>query len=408
MIISFLPQFFTALLALGTIRIYTELLSPIQLGETMLLLGFLAFIDALVFSAINQTVFYFISKKEKKLTIFYIIVKYSKVLKYFYLLTFIFSIILFEFNNTFLFYLSIILLIILYFFVSPLKGSLLAILNFSEKRKSYAIQLILEAILTLMTVSVLLIFFKGWEYVLLGVLISKLIMTHTSLFILKSFLIENLSNLTIQINIKKELIDYFKYYKSIGVMGIIGWISAFADRFIIASSLGVVASGYYSIASGLVSRPYNILTATFTVHYRPTFYNSLNDNNIILFNSTQKKWLLGAVISGLLGICLFYFLGGIVCDILLAEGYRTQIQDILWVLSISLTITILTHVFENKFLASGLSEKLMKIQLYLSPFPLIFIFFGGFYFGIIGAIYGRILSDCLKLIVTYYFNRNIL
>lgn len=408
MIISFLPQFFTAILALGTIRIYTELLNPIQLGETMLLLGILAFIDALVFSAINQTVFYFISKKEKKLNIFYIVVKYSKVLKYFYLLTLIFSILLFEFNNTSLFYIFIILLIILYFLISPLKGSLLAILNFSEKRKSYALQLILESLITIIIVSVLLFYFKGWEYVLLGVLISKLIMTQVSLYILKEFLIRNLSDFSNIVDIKKELLGYFIYYKSIGVMGVIGWISAFADRFIIASSLGVVASGYYSIASGLVSRPYNILTATFTVHYRPTFYNSLNNNDIQLFNSTQKKWFLGVTVSGLLGICLFYFLGGIVCDILLAEGYRAQIQDILWILSISLTITILTHVFENKFLASGLSEKLMKIQLYLSPTPLILIFLGGFYFGIIGAIYGRIISDCLKLIVTYYFNRNIL
>jgi O-antigen/teichoic acid export membrane protein len=184
-------------------------------------------------------------------------------------------------------------------------------------------------------------------------------------------------------------------------MGILGWISAFADRFIIAFSIGVVTSGSYSVASGLVSRPYNVLTATFTTHFRPDFYNSINNNDLNKFTTTKIKWILNVLVTSIIGIVFFYFLSGIICDILLAEGYREKIQDYLWLLSITLTLSIFIHVYDNIFLATGNSNKLLKTQLFLAPIPLIFIFIGGYFYNIEGAIYGRIFSDFIKLFVTY-------
>lgn len=403
MLLSFLPQLFTALLALISIRIYTELLNPLQLGETMLLLGVVAFVDAVIFSAINQTVFYFTSKEEDKFKIFTIINKYSSFLKFIYLFLAL-NLLLFLFDKNYIIYVHTTISTILYILISPLSGAYQSILNYSQDRKRYAFLLIFESILTLIIVSIILIYLKHWSFVLLGMVISKIIVTHLNILFLYKYINNVVNSATIQFNFLEEVIKYFKYYRSISFMGILGWIASFADRFIIAFSLGVITSGYYSVASGLISRPYNVLSATFTVHFRPAFYDSISNHDYDSFKKIQFQWILGVILFSLFGVLLLYFFGGIIVDLLLAKSYREEIENILWLIGISLFFSILTHVYDNKFLALGLSNKLLKIQLYLTPIPLVSIFIGGYYFGIQGAILGRILSEFFKMSVTFYYS----
>ena len=406
MLISFLPQLINALISLLTIRIYTEFLSPIELGTTMLLLGVVALIDALLMSASNQTTFYFISRKETKINTLDFLHYLSQYLKYLYLFIFIGFVILINMDikeTSSLAVLSL-LFLVLYIVNAPIKGSFLAYLNFKNNRKNYALQLIFESGITIILVVLLLYLNTHWIYILFALLLSKIITTAFNFLFLKDDF-ESLSNKDIKLD-RNYFIPYMQYMKSISFMGILGWISAFADRFIIASSLGIVSSGYYSVASGLVGRPYNILTATFTAHFRPTFYKFSHEKNEKLFYNIKIKWILSVIIAGIIATVLFYFTAGLICNLLLADSYREHIESILWLLSIAFSLSILTHVFDNSFLALGNAKKLLKIQLFLVPIPLIAIFFGAVIYGVTGAIIGRIFAELIKLLSTFYYSRN--
>jgi len=406
MLTSFLPQLINAFIALLTIRVYTEFLSPIELGTTMLILGTVALIDALLMSASNQTTFYFISRKETKVSTLYFLHYLAQYLKYLYFFIFIsfFLLINIDIKDTLSITVLSLIFLVLYIVNAPIKGSFLAYLNFKNNRKHYALQLIFESIITITLVVLLLYQNTHWIYILFALLLSKIITTAFNFLFLKNDF-ESFSNKNIRLD-KNYLIPYMQYMKSISLMGILGWISAFADRFIIASSLGVVNSGYYSIASGLVARPYNVLTATFTAYFRPEFYKFSHEKNNKLFYNIKIKWMLGVIIVGMIATILFYFTAGLICSLLLADGYREHIENILWLISIALSLSILTHVFDNVFLALGNAKKLLKIQLFLVPVPLIAIFFGAVAYGVTGAIIGRIFAELIKLFSTFYYSRN--
>ncbi len=404
MFTSFLPQVIGAILALITFRMYSELLTPIQLGEAMLALGGIALFDAIFSSSVNQVVFYYGSNKNFKYKVFSFLKNYKRFTTVIGLMI-ILLIIIVSFLDLYNFYGMLVLILLGYAVIEPSRSSLFSLLNLSGTRKIYGLQVILDAIFNFTLIFLALYFKPNWVFLLVGILTSRYFSLVTnSLFLRSSFdLSENLNEKNIVLD-KKEVL---KQIQPVMLMGIIGWLSGFADRYIIAGSIGVSGAGYYSLATGLVGRPYNVTTSALTVHFRPDLYKFNSENEYGKFQDIAKNWLKYALIIGVVGIVLFAILGGPLVDVLLAKEYRTEIENILYVIAGAYCFTIMTHAIDNKFLAKGLGVNLFKLQLILTPFPFVFIVIGALYNGVEGAVIGKLIAEIFKFLIMFYASKKI-
>jgi O-antigen/teichoic acid export membrane protein len=405
---SFLPQIVSAVIALITIRMYSEFLTPNQLGEAMLALGIMALFDAIFSSSVNQVVFYYGSKDNLKIQVYNVLNEYKNyamsmgaiLIVIIFLLTVCFQWVLFQFWIVF------ILMLFSYAIIEPSRSSLFSLLNVVSNKRTYGIQVIFDAFFTLLMTSFAIWYEPNWEYLLLGILMARFL----SLFSNSFFLKRTFNNLEIGIHEQKTSFtkkEIFYQMKPIMLMGILGWLSGFADRYIVAGTIGVTGTGYYSVASGVVGKPYNVTTAALTAYNRPDFYVSFSKNEANEIDKIQERWLIGAFVIGFIGVLLFYFMGGTSVNLLLSKNYRGHIEGLLWIMAASMTATIMTHVFDNKLLAQGLGNKLFLLQLILIPISLLAIALGAVFYGVIGAAYGKLISELIKFIFTFYYSNKI-
>jgi O-antigen/teichoic acid export membrane protein len=400
MFVTSISQIFNAIIALITIRMYSELLTPQQMGEAMLALGGMALFDAVFSASINQVVFYYGSKDELKSKVFYII---KNTRKYFVLIAG--GLIIATTLSLLLFpsikvtkWLFIVLGLMCYFFIEPLRSSLFSFLNVISTRNKYGFQVILDAILVFIFTFITLSYKPHWTSLIVGIILARYLAIFTNSLLLKKSVdrIKTMDNVEISVT-KKEI---FKHMQSVMVMGVLGWISGFADRYIIAGMLNVKQTGYYSVAMGLVGRPYNIVTGAYTAYFKPNLFAAVSDNNLKSIKKTLLYWLLGVLIVGLIGALLFLISGKFIVQLLLSTEFRGHVESILWILALAMTFTIATHAFDNKFLARGLGNKLLKIQLCLSPISLFVIGIGAYYKDVSGVVYGKLISEIIKFIFT--------
>lgn len=404
MAISFLFQIIGALIALLTIRIYSEVLSPDQLGEAMLALGIVSLFDAIISSSISQVVFYYGSKDKAKYQVFSQAIQYKAIAIRIggggIVLLMILNTIS---HNIFTFWISTLLLIVTYCIVEPSKSSLFSLLNLTSNRKVYGLQVVIDSSLTLIMTYYFLLMKPYWVSLLIGIVAARYISIFTNSYLLKLGINEIQEYSKYEIEYSKE--DVIKHIRPIMLMGVLGWIGSFADRYIIGGALSVRDIGYYSITTGLVNRPYSITTSAFTAYFRPPLFTSFSKRKIHEFKRIQLLWFLSTICVGIGGALLFYLLGSYAVKFLLSVKYQGQVESLLWLIAIAMTLNITTHVFDNKFLAQGLGQNLFRLQIALLPVPLILIFTGAFYGGIMGAVLGKLIAELIKLISTFTYSQ---
>lgn len=402
MFISFLSQILSAFLSLFAVRIYSEILTPLQLGQAMLALGCLALFDAIFSSSISQLVFYYGSKIEYQKRV-YLFLDYYK--RKYHLLGFLLILICFTLILTINSWFVVPFIIVAYIVIEPMRSSLFSFLNIVSNRANYGFQVVLDSFFTLLFSYSTLLISPKWYFLLLGILISRFCSIYTNNY----FLNNSCKHFTEQDQLRRPICfekrALLLHSKPIILMGVLGWITGFADRYILAATLNIIESGYYSIASSLVNRPYSIATSAFTAYFRPSLYTSISNRKIDKLKQIQFNWVLSACGLGLLGVFLFYFLSDFTVELLLSNKYKGNIEHLLSLLSIAMTFNIMSHVFENKFLAQGIGDKLFKLQILTIPLPLILISIGAIYFGIIGAILGRIISEFTRLLITFLYSK---
>tara|TARA_Y200000002_G_scaffold299988_1_gene254963 strand:+ start:3488 stop:4726 length:1239 start_codon:yes stop_codon:yes gene_type:complete len=395
---SFTPQIISALLALVTYRIYTELLVPEELGKAMLIIGVIAFVDALISSSINQTIFYYVCKEKFKYFIFKFIRKNIKYSFFFgFILIFLIILISNFYSQIQLIYYSVLFLIFFcYLIIEPFKASMFSMLNAEGSRKVFGLQVFLDAFFNFTMIVFFLYLSASWYNLLIGILVARYLSLISNFYLIDKIYLKQIKSLTL-VNLL-SVKDFIAYMLPISSMGILGWITAFADRFIVAGSIGLADAGVYSLATGLTGRPYNVTTSALTVHFRPSLFKSFNNTDKTKFNRSFHLWLFYAIAIGFLGVILFYFTADFLTNFLISTQYREQTSALLFLLAIAQTFNIISHSYENKFLAIGKTKLLLQVQIVCVLYPIFLIFIGGYFYALIGAVLGKIFADFFKLI----------
>lgn len=392
-------QLFVAIVTFGSIRFYTELMTPAAFGTAMLGLGILALVDGVFPMAISQTQIALCApiddtRIRRRLSIGLSVLFIRLVAPAFAVAILVAVMISVLLKSALPFF--VVVAITAYVFTEALKSSALTTLILERNYFRQSTWNFGEVLISFILVVSVLHFSSEWISFLATYIGARICCTFLFLYRYqgRTFLIAGDVELA-KLHLKAAL----QHGLPVSAMGPIGWISAFLDRFIIGALLGTSATGAYVAATGLVGKPYALTTTILSNYFRPQLYLSSpvsgGRKNITL------KWVIAAAFIGLSGAICILIIAPLLLPWLLASQYRDGAVAIMFTYAIAQTVSIMTHALDNNLLASGRSRSMLATQLGMSIATLSIIPLGTVVFGPIGATIARCLAEVGKFFVTW-------
>lgn len=122
-----------------------------------------------------------------------------------------------------------------------------------------------------------------------------------------------------------------KYAWPLAPLAIFGWFSGMGDRYVIGGMLGLAEAGLYAATYALASRPFLMLSGIIEQTLRPVLQNAIatNDNNQV--GRVKRTMLLTMAGGAGFGVLCFVLLKDVVASLLLAEQYRAAAELMPWI-----------------------------------------------------------------------------
>ena len=183
----------------------------------------------------------------------------------------------------------------------------------------------------------------------------------------------------------------------VALMAPLGWLGAYADRYIIGGLNGMAAAGVFAALGGIVGRPFGIVSSGLTNYFRADLLDKVAGQAPVHL-TPLKTWALMALCIGGIGVIFFVILSRPIASFFLnISNPGPDIIAVIALLAISQCILIIAHAFENQALALGRSGYLLRTQLVTLLLGLSFIACGAWLFGLVGAAAGRLVNETLRL-----------
>lgn len=128
-------------------------------------------------------------------------------------------------------------------------------------------------------------------------------------------------------------------------LGIVGWVHALGDRYIIENVIGLEAAGLYIAAYNLIARPYNMAEGVFQQTLLPAYNQAISEGNNRQEKRLFRTWLLLVTGTVVFGCICVYFLKTWVASLLLAKAYHSSTVLMPW-LGLGFAFLAIAHVFE--------------------------------------------------------------
>jgi O-antigen/teichoic acid export membrane protein len=131
--------------------------------------------------------------------------------------------------------------------------------------------------------------------------------------------------------LQKMKAQSIRYAKPLVPLGVLGWLSGQADRYIIAGLLGLTSAGQYGAIYGLVSRPFLLAGASMELIFRQVLYESVSSDDLRQARGVLSEWLGIVGVFGVLGVVGFSIFHPRIAAILLAQPYRDGAYLMPWI-----------------------------------------------------------------------------
>jgi len=132
--------------------------------------------------------------------------------------------------------------------------------------------------------------------------------------------------------VEGELASSIRHYAwPLAPLAVFGWLSGMGDRYVIAGLLSLHDAGLYAAACGLASRPFLMLGGIVELTMRPVLQNTVTAGDATLIARAKMTWLLVMVTGAAFGVVCFVLLSEWVGRLLLAEEYRSAIALMPWI-----------------------------------------------------------------------------
>ncbi len=187
----------------------------------------------------------------------------------------------------------------------------------------------------------------------------------------------------------------------VALMTPLGWISVFADRYIVGATTGLTEAGVFAALAGAVVRPYAIVSSGLANLYRPDFLDEAAGRPP-QHAHPMRAWVRTALVTGLGGVAGIVLLGPTLADFLIrfpTEGQNTAAM--MAIIAASQVLLLMTHACDNRMLAHGRSQIMLISQVVVLVLGLPLIALGASWLGVVGAALGRFANEGLKLGATW-------
>ncbi len=392
LIATALPQLFGAGVALITVRVYSQILRPVELGRVMLVLGGWALLDVVYSAAVKQTAF-FLASKPGGLWILLERLRADRgrtAASSAALLIVAGVLVRAAADWT---YVGLALCLAAYVLIETRRAESVAILGFADNRVGFGWQTAFDAAAMALATSLALYASPDPARLLWASTAARL----TSL-LFSGWLVRRRRIHGARANAQQpDRAGLPAYFRSMMAMGAVGWLFGFLDRYLVASAGGVAIAGIYAITVGLVGRPYNVLGAALSTQFRPGLFSGIAADDRAQAVRAERRWFGSAAVLGIVGALCFLVAARPVVQLLLAARYRGSALPLLPVLAVAFTCTMLSHVFDNRIMAEGRGRTLLMIQMAGIPVAAAALSAGAYWGGAVGAVWGRLLSEMFRL-----------
>jgi O-antigen/teichoic acid export membrane protein len=169
-------------------------------------------------------------------------------------------------------------------------------------------------------------------------------------------------------------------------LALVSWLTAFADRFVLAHVVDMESVGLYAAAYGLASRPIFAAGGAIELVARPIYFksvvNGLGDRSKRVF----RAWVLSVATISFVGVVCFYFLRNFVANLLLAEEYRSAAELLPW-LAAGFAFLQIAQVFENKIRGNERTDLVLLMYVLVAVTTIGSTYLLGSEWGIFGVVY---------------------
>lgn len=114
-------------------------------------------------------------------------------------------------------------------------------------------------------------------------------------------------------------------------LAVFGWLSGMGDRYVVAGLLSLQDAGLYAASYGLASRPFLMLGGVVEQTMRPVLQNAVAAKDIAIIARAKATWLLTMVTGASFGVVCFTLSNEWIGRLLLAEQYRTATTLMPWI-----------------------------------------------------------------------------
>jgi O-antigen/teichoic acid export membrane protein len=129
-----------------------------------------------------------------------------------------------------------------------------------------------------------------------------------------------------------DLLQKFNAYsRPLIPLGLFGWISSMADRYMIGGLLSAQDVGMYAAAYSLASRPMLMLSTIAETSIRPAYYSAIGRSDPAASRKYLVAWFVIVFTAGVAGCTLFALFHHQLAQLLLGPGFREGSHLIPWI-----------------------------------------------------------------------------
>jgi O-antigen/teichoic acid export membrane protein len=174
------------------------------------------------------------------------------------------------------------------------------------------------------------------------------------------------------------------YSRPLMPLGLVGWINALSDRYIIAGIIGVHQTGVYSAIYGLISRPFLMIQSTLELTLRPIYFHAVSAGERLLSWKIYLRWLALNTIAGALLVVAFISAKELIVTYLLGEKYQQGVGLILY-LSAGHLLLITAYNFNSYLYAHQNTKEIFLISALTAGLSVVMVAAFAFQWGVVGA-----------------------
>lgn len=138
-----------------------------------------------------------------------------------------------------------------------------------------------------------------------------------------------------------------RYAWPLAPLAIFGWISGMGDRYVIGGLLDLGQAGLYAAAYGLASRPFLMMSSMIELTMRPILQNAIAARDTILITRMKRMFLMTTAAGAATGVAAFALLSGLVADVLLAAQYHSAATELMPWIALGYAFYVVAIVFSR-------------------------------------------------------------